>query len=336
MPGGGTLHLNGNYRIDPLYFEANVKGKEIQLAAYSAFLENVISATVKNGLLSLEAGVFITQQDELQVELKNGAIAILDLAIDDAETDPPMLLAKTLRAEGFSLDLKKRNILVEQVIYDGITAHQWLDEKGVPRFRSLLIQEIKKENIQMDTPPQGAGDSSEGDNIPWDILVKRFQITGSHIYFADKRPDINANHDLGKIEALIENLTFTPDKNTTLSVSAMLDEKGRVAVTGDLVLVPFSAKLNYQVQELDLAGFSKYVEASSNMRLAGGNLNLTGEIHMSTEGEVPMEAVVNASVKNLHGQDLRNGKSLLKFQQLKVDKLILNAKQKNLSIKRLS
>ena len=134
MTGGGTLHVNGTYRIDPLYFEATIQGKDIQLAAYSEFLENVISATVKNGLLSMEAGVFITQQDELQVELKNGAIAILDLALDDAVKDPPMLLAKALRAEGFSLDLKRRNILVEQVIYDGVTAHQWLDEKGVPRF----------------------------------------------------------------------------------------------------------------------------------------------------------------------------------------------------------
>lgn len=333
MPGGGTLHANGNYRIDPLYFEGKVQGKDIQLAAYSEFLENVIPATVKNRLLSMETGVLIARRDEMQVELKNGAIAVLDLALDDALLDPPMLRAKALRIEGLSLDLEKRNVLVEQVSYDGITAHQWLDEKGVPRFQSLLVQEIKKENIQMDTQLQGAGDSSERDNIPWDILVKRFLITGSHIYFADKRPGIHANHDLSKINALIENMTFVADKNTTLSVNAMLDEKGKVGVTGDLILVPFSADLNYQVQELDLAGFSQYVEASTNMRLADGDLNLKGEIHMSPESGVPMQVVLNASVNNLHGQDLRNGKSLLKFQQLKVDELLLDTKQKNLSIK---
>jgi len=185
----------------------------------------------------------------------------------------------------------------------------------------------------MDKQPQGAGNSTDGDNIPWDILVKRFLITGNHVYFTDNRQGIDANHDLGKINGLIENLTFAPDKNTMLSVSAMLNEKGKVEVTGDLILVPFSANLNYQVQELDLAGFSKYIEASSNMRLAGGDLNLKGEIHMSTEGEVPMQVVVNASVNNLHGQDLRNGRSLLKFQQLKIDELLLDKKEQNLSIK---
>jgi len=333
MPGGGTLHVNGTYRIDPLYFEAKVQGKDIQLAAYSEFLENVIPATVNNGLLSMEAGVFITGQDEIQVELKNGTIAVLDLALDDDVIDPPMLRAKALRVEGLSLDLVKRNVLVAQVSYDGITAHQWLDEKGVPRFRSLLVQEIRKENIQMDTPPQGVGNSSEGESIPWDIIVKRFLITGSHVYFADKRPGIDANHDLERINALIENLTFTPDKNTTLSVSAMLDEKGKVSVAGDLILVPFSANLNYQVQGLGLAGFSEYVEAVSNMRLAGGDLNLKGEIHMPTEGGAPMQVVLNASVNNFHGQDLRNGRSLLKFQQLKVDELLLDTKQQDLSIK---
>ena len=333
MPGGGTLHINGNYRIDPLYFEAKVQGADIQLAAYSEFLENVIPATVKNGLFSMEAGVFITRQNEIQVELKNGTIAVLDLAIDDAVMDPPMLRAKALHVEGLSLNLEKRNVLVEQVSYDGITAHQWLDEKGIPRFQSLLVQEIKKENIQMDTQPQGTGNLSEGDNIPWDILVKRFLITDSRVYFADKRPSFDAYHDLERINAVIENLTFTPGKNTTLSVSSMLNEKGTVEVTGDLILVPFSANLNYQVQELDLAGFSKYVEASSHMRLAGGDLNLKGKIHMTTEGGFPMQIGLKASVNNFHGQDLRNGRSLLKFQQLKVDELLLDTKQQNLSIK---
>ncbi len=333
MPGGGTLHIKGNYRIDPLYVEATLQGKEIQLAAYSEFLENVIPVSVRNGLLSMEAGVLISGKDEVQVELKNGTIAVVDLAVDDAAKDPPMLRAKSMRAEGLSLDLRNRRILVDQVFYNGIVAHQWLDENGVPRFRPLLVQKIQRENIGEEPLPEKPADLPEGSGPSWDIRLKRFQAGGSHVYFADKRPGIDANHDLDIKEVFIQDLTFMPNKTTTFSASAVLNEKGKVEVKGSMTLVPFTANFDCQMQKLDLARFSGYVEASTHMRVEDGDLDLNGKVQMTSKGNAPTQIMLNVLIDKFEGRDSRNGSMLVTFPQLTIDEFLLDTEKQALTIK---
>ena len=93
LPGGGDLRLSGQYRIDPLHIDAEASVKNMQLATFSEFVENIIPIKVSNGFLSVSTRVLAKQEARFQLQVAKGHFSITDLALDDDVPDPPMLRA---------------------------------------------------------------------------------------------------------------------------------------------------------------------------------------------------------------------------------------------------
>ncbi len=321
LHGGGDINLSGLYRIDPLHVDAEVVVKEVHLATFSDFVENIFPIKVSNGLLSVSTKILARQETELQLQVDQCQVRVNALALDDDVMDPPMLRSESIRVSDVALDFLKKNVTVGSVSLDGITANQWLDKAGKFRYEQL----VPGKTLQQEPAGQKV-------SPPWNILIKKVGLKNSLLNFTDKNDEITVGHSLSEISLNLENITLASGGQTSMQFGAVLDENGRINVDGTLTLSPFSTNLNYQIGEIPLPGFSEYIETASFLRIEKGSLSLNGSASLGAEDSTALKAGLDMTLNGLQVGDTHTGKPLINLDAFKLDDIQVDMKNRKISI----
>ena len=332
IPGGGEIKLAGEYRLDPLYVDTNVEAQGIELKEFSDFVNNVVPMTVTGGRLGLNAHVLVQQQqDDVAVNINNTDVTVTELALDDAIPEPPMARIKTISVTGLQLDLLQQSLELGKLTMDQVVLNQWIDQEGEPRFQHLLVEKVVEQNVE-----QKHKAAVESQANPWSVMVRRLEMNNSQLNFSDQNEKITRGHSVSGIQVALDNFTLTEKQPVPLSVQATLDEQGKLTVEGVVTLVPFSMQLEYGVQNLPLPSFSEYIELATYLRIEKGSLNLKGKVDLSTEGEVPVSSQLALEVNDFQAEDLRTGKPVIQFKQIKADEALLETQSKQFTLAALT
>lgn len=335
VPGGGVLHLQGEYRIDPLHVEAQVEAKGVQLKEYSAFVSNVAPVKISDGVLALSTHVLLEQGEEFEMKLNQGSVSVLDFALDDKVANPAMLRINSINVNDLNLDLLKQDLVIGEVALDGILANQWLDKNGNLRIQALLVNEVVDQNVQIAEQEKAQQAAAEEESAPWNMLVKKVSYKNGTINFTDQNENITRDHSVSDISIDLQNLTLTENKEVPISVSALLDDSGKINVDGVMTLVPFSMDLKYLFDGIQLAPFSEYAELASFVRIEKGGITINGDMQLSTEGEVPISSTLGLEINEFQAEDMRTGKPIINFQQIKISEASLDTQSKLFNMKSL-
>ncbi|MBN1850587.1 MAG: DUF748 domain-containing protein [Deltaproteobacteria bacterium] len=325
IPGGGDLRISGQYRVDPLHFDAEVAADAVQLATFSAFMENIIPIKVSNGLLSVNTRITAKQENEFQLRAEQGRVFLTDLKLDDDISDPPMLHAGAVSINEVTLALPQQDVTVGSVTLDGIAVNQWLDETGKFRYERLITKD--EEEASQDIP-----DMQQTSTPPWNILIKEMNLKNSTLNFSDQDDEITRGHSLTGITLNLENFTFTPGNQTLMRFIAMFDEQGKVSGDGTMTFSPLSVNLNYQLGEIGLPPFSEYLEKISFMRIEKGRLTLDGNMILEAEDGTFLNAALDINLDGLQVEDTRTDDPLISMQAFKLDGIEVNTSNQRMSI----
>lgn len=332
IPGGGELKLSGEYRIDPLYVDTTVAAGGIELKEFSDFVSNAVPLTLSNGQLGLKAQVLAQQQNEdISVQVNDGDITITALALDDAIAEPPMARVQSISVNGLQFDLLKQSIEIGLLKVDQLVANQWIDAEGQPRFKHLLVEEVVEQNVEKQKQT-AVEDAAE----PWSVVVRRLELSNGLLNFSDQHENITRGHSVSGIQVALDNFTLAEGRAVPLQINATLDEQGVLDVGGEVTLVPFSLRLDYALQNLPLPSFSEYVELATYLRIEKGALNLNGKVELSTEGEVPVSSQLALEINDFQAEDVRTGKPVIQFRQIKADEATLETQSKQFKLAALS
>jgi len=332
FPGGGDIQLSGQYRLDPLHVESKVAAKQIQLATFSDFLYNIIPLRLSNGLLSLDSEILIEQKQELEISVNQGHIGLTALALDDQVVDPPLFRVSSLDVNGISLDLLKQSFTVNDLKIEGVSSNLWLDKDGKPRYEPILAKKIADENVEYHDKDKKGENHDNKEEIPWDILIQNASLQKSVIHFSDQNEKITQSHTLSDITLNMENFTFDPDQKVKSSLSAVLDDSGKIGSDVVMTLLPFDMDLNYQLDKLDLPSFSEYVETATYLRIEKGALSVKGNAQFSNKDDLPFSVNADAGIEGFQAEDVRTGKPVVSFQNFGIQKAIVNSSDQSIKI----
>lgn len=334
VPGGGSLQLQGEYRIDPLYVDANIKAEGIELKEYSDFVTNVVPVSISDGALALETKLLVEQKQDLELNISQGKLQVDNFALDDKVLDPAMLRIQTIVANGIEMDVLKQRLSIDEVSVNDVVANQWLDQEGNLRIQALLVEEVVEKNVEkMEQEEKPVPEEKSGSE--WDLFVKKISYNNGLLNFTDQNEKITKAHSISGIEIDLENLTLTENKRVPISVLGVINESGKIEVAGELTLVPFAMELNYQFNDIQLAPFSEYVEMASYLRIEKGAVSINGNMNLSTEGEVPISSELALEINGFQAEDMRTGKPILNFDNIKVDGASLDTQNKQFNMNSL-
>ncbi|MAR90398.1 MAG: hypothetical protein CML06_05900 [Pseudomonadales bacterium] len=343
IPGGGEIQLGGDYRLDPLQVDSRITARAVALTEFSDFLHQVVPLRISDGKLDLQTQLTLQQQHgqqqdgqpqaSLQLLLQQGAITVTELGLDDAVTDPPMARVERIVVEGITLDLAQRSLAVASIRLQQPEFNQWLGEDGKFRIQHLLAREVAQQNS---APDQGSLATEPADTQAWNLLVENARLVDGRIHFTDRDPAIEQAQTLSQLNLSLQNLTLNEKQETRLQVDAVLNDTGELALDGHLVLVPFSAALSFNAREVPLAPVSDYVERASYLRLQQGRLQLEADINVAAEETMPVTVSGQLQISDFNGQDTRNGRSLLRFEQLQVNGIELDTGAESIAVAELA
>lgn len=324
MPGGGVLDLNGEYRIDPLLVIGDVALTDIALATFADFVENVIPLRVNDGTVSLRASVNVEQGDALDVWVKQGELQLRNLALDDAQPEPPLARVAQLDVNGFELDLRQQSVVIDSLTVDGLNLHQWIENDGTIRYQHLLVEKTIEANEALNQP--------EEESAPWSFLLKDTRINNGVVSFTDMQNGLDATQYLRDIDLHVQNISLNEGEQVPLQLRTTVNDSGTLSVDGNLVLVPFSAELQYQLAQLSLQPFNAYVEKDTWLSLKDGTLSVDGHVKMESGDDLPLTLGMNIQVADVQANDTRNGKPVLQWKMLDVKQLQLDLQKNSLQI----
>lgn len=325
MPGGGSLALAGQYRADPLQVNSQVKLEAIHLPVFADFIENAVALRLNDGVLTLQAQVDIEQQqDALQLLVKQGALTIDRLALDDAQAEPALARIEQLSVSGIELDLLQQQVAIDSVVFDGLQTHQWLQDDGKLRFSHLLAEQAVAAN-----QPVGAPDPASG---AWTFVLAEYRLINSAIEFTDFSNGVNVTQQLRSLNANLKNISLVEGTQVPVELTATLNDGGQLQVQGTMVPVPFALDLRYQVQNLPLAPLSPYVELQSWLQLRQGTVSLDGSLQLQNADPLPLTLAMNLAVADAQARDTRTGKTILQWKNLGLQQLQLDLVQRQLTI----
>ena len=326
--GGGHIQLAGNYRINPLRVEGNIRAEGIDMSAMSRFLENVVPLKLRKGILSFSTNILATNDSGFMLKTEKGDLSISSLAIDDNVPDPSLFNAGSISVKDLSFDLTGRKVMAEKVLLDKITINQWIGKNGRPRYEGLLPE---KGHGDADRKPEESGEE-EKTGAPWDVVVKKFSIENSTVNFKDLNEKIKREHSLSGIDLELGDVSLAPESRISIQLAAMLDEKGNINAGGYMCLSPFSMDLDYHLDKIPLNPFSDYLEAATWLSIENGSLSANGKVSMGKDKGTGINAAANLDLDDFTIKDTRSKRQIFSLNSFKVDGIKADTDKKNVTV----
>ncbi len=328
MPGGGKLTLSGEYRADPLRVNSTVVIEKVALAKFADFVENLVPAQVTDGTLSVRAQVNLEQKNALDLQVKQGQLQVQNLAVDDAQTDPPLMRLRQLEVSGIDVDLLQQSVTIDSLAIDGLSTHQWLNPDGSTRYEPLLVKKTVEANQAAVAHPDA--------NPDWSVTLKQVSLRQGETEFIDRRDGLNAAQTLKDISLDLHNLSLVQGNRMPVQLSADINNGGKLQVQGDLVLVPFAMTAHYQLQNLPLLPFNPYITAHSWLHLQQGALSVAGDVQFEASDPMPLQLKLDLTVADLRAEDTRTGRSVMQMQALQLEQVAFDLQQQAVQIERVA
>lgn len=326
MPGGGELRLTGDYRADPLLVHGTIDLRELGLPAFADFVANLFPVRLNGGQLSLQLRADIEQrQDAVQVSLHDGALRLHDLAIDDDDLDSPLLRGKRVEASGFELDLLQRSVRIDSVVLDGVETAQWLNDEGELRIAPLLSP----------GSDDGASTGQGTTNDAWSFALREARLENGSVRFSDFSKGPQASQTLSDIQLVLRDIDLAEGTSLPLQFAARVNQQGEAHAEGALSLKPFALALDFRLEQIALTPFNPYVEAGTWLHVAQGALRAEGHLDVAADAALP-RLTLDAVLGDVQLDDARDGKKLLGWRELDVDRLQLDPAQGRLDIGRVA
>ncbi|WP_041522021.1 DUF748 domain-containing protein [Gilvimarinus agarilyticus] len=321
LSDGGQLALTGEYRLQPLLFDINVNAEQLNLTEFADFLRNTINAHLTHGTLAASGQIHIAhdaESEKTSVTLKQGAIEIDDLALDDAVQEPPMVRISKLGASDITLDLLERRLRIGALEYRGVRLNQWQTKDGVFRYDSLLVQTGTDSNLKSES------EQEQPEGGQWSFVIDDFSLSESSMHFNDQHVNPGVDWNLSEINIHAAPLHLTETQQANISVSALVNKKTPLTIEGALTPVPLEMDVKVNHGPLDLTVFNPYLAIGLQAAIAEGNIASQTQLKLTLKPELTIDMQANSTVESFSFINNRSNSELLKVSKLEVNNAQFN------------
>ena len=306
VSGGGTCC------VAPLRAAGQLKLAALEIRRYAPYYQDLLRGEVVAGKLG--AGLdyrFAMVSNTPLVTISNAALTLADLQLKEAESGETVVAIPSFAVERTEASLATREVTIGQVKSSGgsIVVRQMKD--GSVNLARLLNQT---------RPGGGETPRPQAEGLPWTALVKEIAFDNYAIKLEDQKPAKAAVLAIDQLGFTIKDVSTRSNQEITASLSARLNEEGRVQLAGSGKIAPPMTDMEVTVSGVDLRPFQPYVNEAVRLAIDRGRFNTRSRIRYATpgSGEPRLKIAGEIGLTNFLSTDQAQFKEFVKWDSLKI------------------
>jgi uncharacterized protein DUF748 len=330
--GSQTVEWNGDLSLTPLYSSGSLRIADVTHATLAHFLGPYLPYTLRGGNLTVSSDYQLRFTEQFSLSTSGGDVTITDLALAmAADSDTELLRSDRLQIPGVEFDLINRELSLGRVALEKVLLNLQRNEAG---SLSLLTP---FENDGSEAGNAGAQTSaatdSGPDQSPFRWTVGGVELTGGTVNWVDRQPGSAAELSARQLDITLGQLSYRLGEPVDYKAGLTLASGGRINLSGQTTLQPFTLEAGISVADLNLIPLSPYLSGATNLSLQDGLLGVDGNLNLDNQQQ-PLTGTF-AGTAQLSSMDLRlegSGEPLLAWQNLRLDPVEFNLEPARLEI----
>ena len=315
----GLINLVGDTVIEPFSAKAAIDVKDIALENFQAYVAKFANLEIIDGKLNIDGNAVVaTSKDKLDVTFK-GNSGIVNLLIRDQQLkekgkDKVLVKMPVFTLKGIDFNLGNQELAFDSISANNADFEAWLNPEGSINYQTLLPATKASENNTNNT----VASADEPKASPWKINVNNLAFTNFGLNFEDQTQKKPVVMNLRPINLKLTNYSNKDGAKLPVQLSIGMNKTGLIALKGDTVIEPLSAKLDLDIKNIDLEKFQPYFDKFVRLDVIDGALNIDGKVSVAKQKEDKLDVKFkgNTGIANLLTRDQILHKDLVKWENL--------------------
>ena len=263
-----------------------------------------------SGKLDVAMNVAYSQyKDRAPMLVLTGETKVSELAVSTKKDKDAFLKIPILSVKDLSLDMDAHKAEIGAVS----------TEKGRIAVSRSADGRINLTSLMPSAPvAHPAAKEAAPKTSPWIVALKSLVIDGYMVNFSDRSTVQPFGMSVDEISCKADNISTGAAAKGTASLSMRIDRKGTASVNGDFTIDPIAANMSLNIKGLPLKPIQPYLAARMKAILAGGSLNVNGNVSVKKAKERELKTAFKGKlwVNKFALLDKVNAEELIKWDTL--------------------
>jgi outer membrane protein OmpA-like peptidoglycan-associated protein len=284
-PLGGNYQLNGKLSVNPIRVQGSYTTNGTQLSHLWKHIKDRVSFQIQSGTTATSGNYLLELIDgKLHAKLQQGVFELKDFQLTEKGKDEVLISIPAFSVQGASVDVKAREIVVEQVKTADVRIASWLNSDGTFNLQSLFMPDLQK---LAETKKSGSTEPKTAENSPWHVTIAKIEVDNWGATIEDRTLPKPVRFTLDDFTVRIENLTTKKNSKAKFALALQLNQAGTLKANGSAVIDPLSADVEVSSDKIALKSFQPYVGQQVKAQIASGTTSSKGRLLYQGQGGQP-------------------------------------------------
>jgi uncharacterized protein involved in outer membrane biogenesis len=329
---GSTFDWKGTISLEPVSSEGTLLLTGVKIPRNFQYIQDQFNFTIPNGTVQAQGRYrFDASGSSIDFEVSDASLQVADFHLAEKGNPDPVITIPSFEIGGIHFDLLKRNVSIATVAMTDATNRVWRNFDGSINLQHLFTPVASESSS---APP---AEASAGEGPSWAVQIADVQVKNHTIHFEDRSLATTMRTDVTGLSAKTRDFAFPITNPIPFTVEHRLNDTGRVAVDGQIIVKPFQLDMALALKNVAIQPFQPYFEKFALIVVDSGVVDLDGQVHLAIEhGRAPLMTFRgNAGVVSLAIADRDQGLPLASWKQFRVNEIDLAVDPTVVSIKEI-
>ena len=333
---GQILDWKGTVSLEPIRSEGTVSLSGVKIPTFFQHVQDRFNFDIPSGTIEAKGQyLFDAGTSPVTLVLSDTTVYLRDIRLVEKGDVDPVIMVPSLDLDGIHLDLRARTVTISSIAMANGSDRAWRNPDGSINLQSLFAPVTSDSSSPPTVTPQAKIPAPHAvDEKSWSLSIKEVGVTNHSIHFEDRSLALPVHVNVTGLSAKTHDFEFPITKPIPLTVEHRLNETGKVAVDGQIIVKPFQLDLSLALKNIELQPFQPYVEPFARIAVDSGAIDLDGQIHLAVEHpKAPLMTFRgNIGIKALAIADRDQGSPVVSWKQFHLRQLALTVDPTMVSI----
>ena len=282
---GQILDWKGTVSLEPIRSEGTLSLSGVKIQTLFQYVQDRFNFDIPVGTVEAQGKYrFDAGTASINLVVSDALLHFSDIRMVEKGDPEPVLTIPSLDIDGIHLDLRERKVSIATIAMANATDRVWRNPDGSINLQSFFTP-VQRDSSTASTvlPPAKGSSSQAADESPWSLSIKEVGVATHSIHFEDRSLALPMRVKVTGLSARTHDLAFPITKPIPLTVEHLLNETGKVAVDGQIIVQPFQLDLAIGLKNIAIQPFQPYFEQFARIAVNSGTIDLDGQIHLAVE-----------------------------------------------------